>query len=89
MAVLNVTVCDVCKDASKRANTWTVEGGGVRVVVDLCADDSADIQAFVDRFKSAKPDGAKPPRPKRPSQKMDALEATMDEIEAMKGKGRK
>lgn len=79
MAKLSVTVCDICEriDAPVHRYRISKENGSSRVF-DLCDQHAAPLEALLD----AKRDGGS-----GPVRRFDDTIVTIEQLEAMKGKG--
>lgn len=96
MALVSITVCDVCEDRGKPTTHWRIEVGGEVFEVDLCAEDAEPI-ATVIKFESAEPVSAPfaapvkrtatkatPAPAARGRQRSGARVMTLEQIEALK-----
>ena len=46
---VTIQVCDVCKEPDKDTRAYELKQGARKALVDLCADDAAPIEAFLDQ----------------------------------------
>lgn len=89
MATVTLTICDVCRDTSKKVTHWTIRGPLGEVELDLCADDALSLETLV-KTQDGPSEPRKPRRVPRPRKgatpAMERRMATMEEIEARKQK---
>lgn len=90
MATMSMTVCDKCKDVTKRADTYTIEGGGRLSTLDLCAEDAKvliEYQRLVPKPVVGPMEASRPRGARRNNGRASSRIVTMEELEKMKAKG--
>lgn len=91
MAIIEVTVCDVCRNPERRTTRFTVAEEGAISVLELCRDHAAPLREMLKhgtvapvRGTATKVATARKTPTRRKRAGFDSAVATMDEIEARK-----
>jgi len=91
MAIIEVTVCDVCRNPERRTTQFAVAEDGVSSVLELCRDHAAPLREMLKhgtvapvRGTAARVASARKAPARRKRGGFDSAVTTMDEIEARK-----